>query len=151
MYFDEIRRYIYYRGGDSVLADDVTQQAFLRVWEKQINIISGSERALLYKIASNEFIDQLRKRKTEVDFKNDFRINYDSISPEEQLEYEELSTKYQNILNNMKENQRVVFLLSRKEGLKYHEIAERLNISVKAVEKRMKGALALLKLELKPE
>jgi RNA polymerase sigma-70 factor (ECF subfamily) len=41
--------------------------------------------------------------------------------------------------------------MSRKEGLKNIEIAERLNISVKAVEKRMKGALDLMKRELLTE
>jgi RNA polymerase sigma-70 factor (ECF subfamily) len=49
----------------------------------------------------------------------------------------------------MPEKQRTAFLMSREESLKYSEIAERLNISVKAVEKRMNGALELLRKELK--
>lgn len=48
----------------------------------------------------------------------------------------------------MPEGQRVVFLMSRNEDLKYHEIAECLNISVKAVEKRMSAALQFLRTEL---
>jgi RNA polymerase sigma-70 factor (ECF subfamily) len=48
----------------------------------------------------------------------------------------------------MPENQRVVFLMSRMEDLTYREIAERLELSIKAVEKRMSLALKLLKAKL---
>jgi RNA polymerase sigma-70 factor (ECF subfamily) len=51
----------------------------------------------------------------------------------------------------MKEKQRVVFLMSRYDGLKYKEIADHLDISVKAVEKRMNQALDHLKKHLKNE
>jgi len=51
-------------------------------------------------------------------------------------------------LEKMPENQRTVFLMSRNDELKYHEIAECLNISVKTVEKRMSAALKLLRNEL---
>ena len=48
----------------------------------------------------------------------------------------------------MNEGVREVFLMSREESMKYHEIAERLGLSVKAVEKRMSQALQLLKSKL---
>jgi RNA polymerase sigma-70 factor (ECF subfamily) len=48
----------------------------------------------------------------------------------------------------MGDKQRVTFLLSRNEDLKYTEIADRLGISVKAVEKRIGGAIEVLKREL---
>ena len=47
------------------------------------------------------------------------------------------------------EKQRSVFLMSRMEDMTYKEIAERLDLSVKAVEKRMSIALAELKKRLK--
>ena len=57
------------------------------------------------------------------------------------LEYSELKKKYEKTLMKLPIKQREVFLMSRVEELKYSEIAERLRISVKAVEKRMKKAL----------
>jgi RNA polymerase sigma factor (sigma-70 family) len=148
-YFDEIRRYIYYRGGDADLAEDIAQQTFLKVWEKQQIILPGQQRALLYKIAGDEFVTHFRKTKVEEAFRNNFTLHLTSAPPDEEMEYRETAEKYEKALKQMKENQRVVFLMSRKEELKYHEIAARLNISQKAVEKRMKGALEILKKELK--
>jgi len=149
LYFDEIRKYIYYRGGDSDLAEDVTQQAFMRIWEKQISIHPGSEKGLIYKIAKNEFIDQIRKRKYEAHFEDSLLLEAKELPADALMEYKELSQRFQGILNMMNEKHRVVFLMSRNDELKYHEIADRLNISVKAVEKRMKGALQVLKAEFK--
>ncbi|MDD4638355.1 MAG: sigma factor-like helix-turn-helix DNA-binding protein, partial [Bacteroidales bacterium] len=63
-------------------------------------------------------------------------------------EYNELAKQYSDALVSMPEKQRIAFLLSRNENLKYHEISQRLNISVKAVEKRVSGALEILRKKL---
>ena len=60
-----------------------------------------------------------------------------------------MKEKYAKALADLGEKQRTVFLMARMEGLKYHEIAERLNLSVKAVEKRMSIALDFFKKALK--
>ena len=143
-YFDEIRRYLYYRGGDAALAEDITQQTFMKLWEKQTIILPGKERALLYKMAANEFIDQVRREKLKIDFTREFTLQEMQDTPESELEIKELEKAIQQALNQMKENQRVVFLMSRTEGLKYSEIANRLGISIKAVEKRMTAAIKFL-------
>lgn len=149
MYFEELRRYIFYVGGNAALADDIAQQTMLKIWEKQINILPGKERGLLFKIAKEDFIDHVRKEKLHTDFSQNFNLNTEVQTPEEELEYKELSIRITKALGKLKENQRVVFLLSRKEGMKYHEIAKCLDISVKAVEKRMNGALTILRKDLK--
>jgi RNA polymerase sigma-70 factor (ECF subfamily) len=77
-------------------------------------------------------------------------LNYiNHNTPEDELHFQELKQKYEVALSQLTENQRITFLMNRMEGLTYREIAIRLDISQKAVEKRMSLALASLKEELR--
>lgn len=146
-HFESVRNYIYYRSGDKELASDVAQDTFMRYWEKMSGQANENEntKGLLFKIAGDIFISNYRK--TRVTLKYPVKINREgfSHSPEEQLTYKELLISYENALANLPEKQRTVFLLNRMDGLKYHEIASSLGLSIKAVEKRMKNALAFLR------
>jgi RNA polymerase sigma factor (sigma-70 family) len=64
-------------------------------------------------------------------------------------DYKQLQNNYQQALIQLPEKQRTVFMMSRMEELKYAEIAERLDISIKTVEKRMSNALFYLRKVLK--
>ena len=64
------------------------------------------------------------------------------------MEEEQFKVKLQNAITNLSEAQRSAFLLHRIDGKKYHEIAEILGIGVKAVEKRIHGALLQLRKEI---
>ena len=66
-------------------------------------------------------------------------------SPEDEMAYQELKTRYETALLKLSESERSVFLMSRMEELKYHEIADRLQLSVKSVEKKMTAALKYLR------
>ena len=146
-HFESIRNYIYYRSGDKELANDVAQETFLRYWEKMSGKDDGSRnvKGLLYKIAGDIFISSYRRKKTAMNFPAVQNKEESGQSPEEQMTYKELLKTYENALAKLPEKQRVVFLLNRMDGLKYHEIAVNLGLSVKAVEKRMKNALEYLR------
>ena len=64
------------------------------------------------------------------------------------LQEKEYHQKLQNALTNLTEAQRVAFLLNRVEGKRFKEIAELLDISTKAVEKRIYGALKKLRQDI---
>jgi len=140
---------VYFRSGDSELATDIAQECFMRVWEKRNGFKDPPAKALLYKIANDLFISRYRKDMVARTYMVNGRPTDNSESPEEIMQYNELRRLYESALLKLSEKQRTVFLMSRSEGLKYFEIAERLNLSVKAVEKRMKNALDYLRGALK--
>ena len=69
-------------------------------------------------------------------------------NPEYILEEKQFKKKLLKAIENLNETQRVAFLMHRIDGKKYSEIAEELNISVKAVEKRIHIALVELRKEI---
>ena len=150
-YFDAIRRYLYYRCSDSELASDVAQDLFTRIWEKSMQIDPVKDKALLYKMASDMIVSKLRRRRVELNYSGSIKIEESANTPETNVEYEQLKIQYSEVLLKMPEKVRTTFLMSRGEELKYAEIAERLNVSVKAIEKRMNLALTLLRRDLMKE
>ena len=149
MHFSQVRSYVFIRSGNTELATDIAQETFLKIWEKQGIIQNDKVKGLLFKIASDLFISHYRKEKRSFEFFTHYHFNDVSDSPEEQMQFEQLKESYRLALENMPENQRTVFLMSRVENLKYSEIAEMTGIGVKAVEKRMTKALDYLRLNLK--
>lgn len=146
IYFDSIRSYVYYHCGDPDLATDIAQDVFIRVWEKEFNIQNEKIKGLLYKIAKEMLISRYRRTLVEKKYLRNLKFEYqEEFAADDNMEYEELKNRYETALAQLSPGQREVFLMSRNEKLKYAEIAERLNISVKAVEKRMSGALAYLR------
>lgn len=145
-YYDSIRLYIYYKVAEKEVADDMAQDVFMAVWEKKTTINPQNVKSLLYKIAAGLVVDYYRKSDVRADFSKWVHCNSDGneSSPHEQAEYKETMERYANALNCMPEGQREVFMMSREEQLTYKEIAQRLDISVKAVEKRMSGALKIV-------
>ncbi len=145
IHFAGVRNYIYFRSGDQDLATDVAQETFITLWEKKSGLVNSNIKALLFKIAGDLLITQLRKRNVAMRYKAKAVDEQFNESPDDLLQYKELLKNYEQALENLPEKQRTVFLLSRMDGLKYFEIAESLGVSVKAVEKRMKNALEYLR------
>lgn len=144
-WFDEVRNYISYRCGDPELATDVAQEAFLKIWEKKIEYQENRTKGLLYKIANELWISQYRKSVSAKKYQFSFALKEKVLEgvneTEDHLYYQELKEKYELALGKMPEKRRVVFLMSRMDNLTYQEIADRLSLSAKAVEKRMNLAL----------
>lgn len=143
--FDSVRSFIYYRCSDEEVASDIAQDVFTKIWEKGMNVHPERDKNLLYKIASDMYITKMRRKRVELNFRNSIKIDREDNSPEDDMLYSQLKENYAKVLGEMNQGQRDVFLMSRSEGLKYEEISQRLGIGVKAVEKRMNGALKILK------
>jgi RNA polymerase sigma-70 factor (ECF subfamily) len=144
--FDAIRDFIFYRCGDKEAASDITQEVFLRIWEKRESLKGDSIKPLLYKMATDGFINHYKKELRGMNYRQslDGEDNC-SLSPEEEMIGRESVAAYTEALAQMPKAQRKVYLMSRENGMKYREIAERLHVSVKTVEKHVSAALRLLR------
>ena len=143
-----LRNYLYYRSGDLQRSEDIVQESFVSLWENCHKLTEATVKSWLFKVATNKLYNESAKDKVRFKFESQITGSIDYETPEFKLEYEEYSNKLQNAINNLPEGQREAFLLNRVDNLKYKEIAECLNISVKAVEKRISQALKKLNNEI---
>ena len=144
LYFEAIRNYIYYRSGNKDLASDICQETFIKVWKKRTEINKENIKALLYKISRDEFVSWIRKEKSKKEYaEQSFKFQIEENNDDQKREVRKL--KFEKLLKEMSEKQRVVLLMSKREGLTNKEISNYLEISLKAVEKRMTQALKFLK------
>ena len=143
-HFDDLRRYLIYRSGDQDLSKDIAQNVFMKVWTKKIEIASGNIKSLLFKMATDEFISHIRKKKVEKEYTEsiDLKLIREPAKNDDLLEKKVL---FQKALNQLPEKQKTAFLMNKMQGLTHKEIAEILNLSQKAIEKRIGMALKALK------
>jgi len=140
-----IRNFLYYKTGDIQAAEDLTQDVFLKIWEKRESIKPDTAKQLLYTIANNLFINRLDHQKVALKFADNYKPEFNTERPDFMLELKEFDSKLQAALSMLDDKKRTVFLMNRIEKFTYNQIAENLGISVKAVEKRMEKALRFLK------
>jgi RNA polymerase sigma factor (sigma-70 family) len=140
-----VRNSVYYKTGDMQAAEDITQETFLKIWEKKDSINIETVGPLLFKISKNLFLNTVGHSKVTLKFVNDYQPSQYSESPDFELEMKDFDKKLQEALAELDEKNRTVFLMNRIDNLTYSQIAEDLELSVKAIEKRMSKALAFLK------
>ncbi len=144
-YYESIRSFAYYKTSDVDLADDIVQEVFLKLWTNRNDIKSDTVKSLLYTIAANTIKNHFKHQKVVYSFQKEDNSNEFSDEADSNLRQEELNRKLQDALAEIPEKSREVFLMNRIEGLTYADIAERLGLSVKAIEKRMSEALSILR------
>ena len=133
-------------------AQEIVQEVFTKIWEGRDEIDpEDSLKAYVFKIAQNLSINKLRRKKVESRYTEIYKLVYiehQEFSVHESLLVRELEENVARSIAKLPTECRKIFELSRVEGLKYKEIAETLNISVKTVEAQMSKALRSLRIEL---
>ncbi|MEQ9298011.1 MAG: RNA polymerase sigma-70 factor [Cyclobacteriaceae bacterium] len=150
LYFEGLRNFLYYKSGDMALAEDLVQEVFIKVWEKRNTIAKDTLKSLLYTMARNLMINHYNHMKV-VKTHVDREVVAESVevqTPQFKMEEKEFGEKLKRVLEKMPDGSREVFLMNRIDRVKYDAIASRLEISVKAVEKRMSKALSIIREEL---
>ncbi|MGE0090069.1 MAG: RNA polymerase sigma-70 factor [Bacteroidales bacterium] len=133
-------------------AEEVVQDIFYQIWKKRNEInIKTSLKSYLFTSVKNNCLQQLRVHNLDLKYENYYKSHYneESIDPSEELRAKELDTIISKALSSLPEKCRQIFEMSRNDGLKYHEIAAKLSISIKTVEANMGKALKHFRVYLK--
>ncbi|RIA11130.1 RNA polymerase sigma-70 factor (ECF subfamily) [Flavobacteriaceae bacterium MAR_2010_72] len=144
-YSKTLFNFVYYKGGDTQQAEDIVQDAFIKLWDNCSNIIFEKAKSYLFTVARNLFLNQVAHQKIVLQHQSQSSTDRTNETPQFILEEKEYMVKLKNVIADLPEKQREVFLLSRIDKKKYSEISELLGITVKAVEKRMSQALVILR------
>lgn len=144
-YYDSLKSYLYYKCGDINQAEDLAQEVFMVVWNKRDSIQPEKVKSYLYTIATNLFLNEVKHQKVVLKFQSQPFEHASHHTPEFLMEEDEFRRQLEKAISELPEKNREVFLMNRIEKLTYKEIAERLDLSVKAVEKRMHKALSTLR------
>jgi len=152
MIFDDhsevIRNFIYYKCRDMQQAEDLTQDAFVKLWKNCKKVVFEKAKSFVMKVAQNAFYNEADHKKVILKYNQGAgAIKSFAHSPEFLMEEKEFMEKLQRSISDLPDKEREVFLLSRKDKKTYREIAVIIGITQKAVERRMH--LALLKLREK--
>ena len=151
--------YARYTIRNSLLAEDFVQDAFCTLWENRTKLNSDQPiQAYLYTLVHSRCVDYLRKinSKTKYNLQTEWRLKELSLTqaPFENIILsgilaQETQDIIQQTIQALPEQTREIFQLSRYEQLKNSEIAERLGVSVKAIEYHIGKALQQFRNALK--
>lgn len=140
-YHSKLIEFTYYRTRNLEISKDLVQDIFVKIWISRNTLDpQKSIKSYLYKALVNKIINYVSSSSSKTLKFDD--VIFDSGSENNELENKiDIFTAIEKLPNQLK----TVFMLSRIEGFKYSEIAGILNLSVKAVEKRMTKCLKLLR------
>jgi len=137
---------------DAAPAEEIVQNIFLKLWEKKEELnIRENIAVYLYRAVHNESLNYLRHRKVRAAYQSHAMRQHkqtEQEKPAEKVVMGELEKRLETALQELPEQCRTIFQLSRFEDLKYREIADKLGLSVKTIENQMGKALKLLRLKL---
>lgn len=130
-------------------AENVTQDVFLVFWENRLKIEKCSSiKYYLFTIAYHSSISIIRRKTRESQFLDYLLYVSESEQSANDIEYEDLAVKFEEILSTLPPRQKEIFCLHKREGLKYKEISEKLNLSVNTIENHMSAALKTIRTKL---
>lgn len=150
-YFKDLHSYACTMVKDNAVAEGIVQNVFLKLWERAENLnFQQAPAPYLYRAVHNESLNHLKHKKVRQAYdafamKQQF---YDKSSAASRVQLSELQLKISVALNDLPQQCRTIFQMSRFRDMKYQEIADELGISVKTVEAQMGKALKTLRQKL---
>lgn len=130
---------------DTDLAEDMVQECFTTLWEKIRQGFSiTNRRAYLYMAVRNRCLDHLRRKGVQTESLKP-HDTYGIIEEDDAEQRSAIEARLWTAIDSLPEKCRQIFLMSKRDGLKYEEIAEELGLSVNTVRNQISKALNTLK------
>ncbi len=151
-YYQMLCAYAYKFVSDGDTAEEIVQDLFYKLWEKRSELlINTSVKSYLFSAVHNRCLKYIDHKNVESRYRSYYlqRESEVDTEPQQTADLNELQGAIDRTLEALPERCSHIFRLNRFEGLKYHEIASRLSISVKTVEANMGKALKMLRKNLK--
>ena len=126
-------------------AEELVSDLFIKVWEKRDQLTTiDSPLLYFYATAKNLALNRLNKQKRQQNIRpEEWLVQLNSIyfDPEQLMMTEEMMRQIRQAVNNLPPRCRLIFKLVKEDGLKYKEVAELLQLSIKTIEAQMAIAL----------
>lgn len=151
LYYSPLCLYAASLTGQTDVAEEIVQELFYVFWKEKENIqLLHSLKSYLYGAVRNRSFQYMEHLEVRCRYRDAVlsETQEEMVSPEQQLEYNELQTLIDQTLQRLPERRLRIFRMHRFEGLKYAEIASALSLSVKTVEAEMTKALQALRKEI---
>ena len=141
-FFKELYRYAYFFVGDDALAKDVVQDVFLKLWKNKQSIPRIlSIDAYLRTAVRNTCLDYLKRQPFSELTPQLLQRAGQEASPLDKLSLQELELALDEALQALPERCQVIFTKVYRDGLKYKEVAEHMQISINTVKTQLRIAL----------
>lgn len=127
------------------ISKDIVQEVFVSIWQNREKLDIASPKAYLQQAVRFQVFKAIRADKTDAAFYERLIHVSRKMVVENDLSYKEFQKTVDELIKSLPDDCRQTFLMSREQELTYHQIAQRLNISVKTVEKKMSQALRYLR------
>ncbi len=147
-HYEHLRNYLYYLSGDIQWSEDAVQEVFLALWEKRNSVNEETIQPFLFTMARNVFLKQKRHEAVHLKFIKKYQAGEETAGDSVSVEADEFDRALQIAISQLPEKCRIVFLMSRMDGINNPMIAADLKVSVKAVEKQITKALKILRSKL---
>lgn len=150
-HFKSLYAYAYTIVKEEMVAEEMVQNVFFKIWEKRARIdMQGTSVAYLYKAVYHESLNYLKHQKVRAAYQSHttYQMRNQSDSASKKVLLSELEKQLNTALDELPEQCRTIFQMSRFEELKYQEIADRLGLSIKTIENQMGKALKILRVKL---
>ncbi|MBI9066690.1 MAG: RNA polymerase sigma-70 factor [Salinivirgaceae bacterium] len=150
MLYSQLLSYAYSFVKEEEAAEELVQEAFLSAWDKRLMLSEEFNlRAYLYKSIHNQALNYLRHIKVVNQHKHYYFQFYKDVSQKAIEPNPYLKKAIDEAIEQLPERARIIFQLSRIDGLRHREIADNLNISEKTVEVQVRKARLFLQKKLK--